>query len=330
MACSLLSVVGIYVAWAAIVLQPLESRILVRWPATLLAACVVFYQAIIWCLCGFRLTRIISLSLVATTLVGIGFVPTLNPPTNFWASERRLSAILVALMVCRLYRDACDCRYSTARRRSWLDRHSSAGSTVCSGAIPRRRTAFKSADAALFWMEWRRSGLVLPAAVTVIMTLILGPVLSFTGRERKGNAVGRDVAGHRMPILLAFPIGLGFGKPDFWSLDLTLSPFFATRPVTAGQLLAAKMKSAACSALLAWAILCWSLPFASICTATRSIGTTFGVNRGCFIRRSRIGCCPYLRSCRRDADYVEPACSQHLAGILRPPRFLLLADRASA
>jgi hypothetical protein len=57
------------------------------------------------------------------------------------------------------------------------------------------------------------------------------------------------------PLLLAFPVGLGFGKPDFWSLDVTMSPFFATRPVSAGQLLAAKLKAAACSALLTWAIL---------------------------------------------------------------------------
>jgi hypothetical protein len=58
-----------------------------------------------------------------------------------------------------------------------------------------------------------------------------------------------------MPILLAFPIGLGFGKPDFWSFDLALSPFVSARPVAGGQMLAAKMKSAACSTLLAWAIL---------------------------------------------------------------------------
>jgi hypothetical protein len=58
-----------------------------------------------------------------------------------------------------------------------------------------------------------------------------------------------------MPMLLAFPIGMGFGKPDFWSLDLMLSPFVAARPISGWQLMAAKMKAAACSTLLAWAAL---------------------------------------------------------------------------
>src|SRR5687768_1360490 len=43
MACSLISVVGIYLAWTTLVLKPLDTALLVRWPATLLAAFVVFY-----------------------------------------------------------------------------------------------------------------------------------------------------------------------------------------------------------------------------------------------------------------------------------------------
>jgi hypothetical protein len=63
-----------------------------------------------------------------------------------------------------------------------------------------------------------------------------------------------------MPVLLAFPIGLGFGKPDFWSLDIGLPPFAATRPVSSGQLIAAKLKAAACSALVTWAIVLFVAP----------------------------------------------------------------------
>jgi hypothetical protein len=122
------------------------------------------------------------------------------------------------------------------------------------GLIPRGQLRIKSPDAALFWMEWRRSGLVLPAAGLVMTFLILGPVLSFLGRGHR-YTTWAEMWLFMLPMLLAFPIGLGFGKPDFWSLDLTLSPFFGTRPVTNGQLLAAKMKAAACSTLLAWAIL---------------------------------------------------------------------------
>ena len=47
MACGILSVVGIYVAWAKLVFEPVEIVLSVRWPATLLASGIVFYQLLI-------------------------------------------------------------------------------------------------------------------------------------------------------------------------------------------------------------------------------------------------------------------------------------------
>jgi hypothetical protein len=85
MACGVFSVVGVFLAWAILVFQPLDIELMVRWPATLLAAGVVLYHAIVWCLCGFRLTRMVSLSIVATVLVGVGFLPMLLPEAIFWA-----------------------------------------------------------------------------------------------------------------------------------------------------------------------------------------------------------------------------------------------------
>jgi hypothetical protein len=252
-ACGLLSVVGIYLAWAAIVLHPLRLPLLVRWPATLLAAGVVFYQAIVWCLCGFRLTRIVSLSLVATALVGIGCVPALDLPRDHWATEGRLSAIIFGFMSAAYLATLVTVdvqRRGGARGITWF--RSLSDSLTC--ALPRRRTPLQSADAALFWIEWRRAGLVLPAAVAVATMLILGSVIAFTARDEK-DTLWAEMWLAILPILLAFPIGLGFGKPDFWSLELTLNSFSATRPVSARQFLVAKLKSAACSALVAWATL---------------------------------------------------------------------------
>ena len=69
MACGLVSVLAVYIAWTNIVLPPLEIELWVRWPAILIGTCAVFYQAIIWCLCGFRLTRIAALSLLGLRVV---------------------------------------------------------------------------------------------------------------------------------------------------------------------------------------------------------------------------------------------------------------------
>lgn len=249
----LLSVVSVYVTWAAIVVQPLNVDMLIRWPAMLLAAGVVFYQAIIWCLCGFRLTRIVTLSLAATTLVGIGFVPTLSPPSDLTTWEQRLSAILMALMVAAY--GATLITVDIQRRggaRGWTWIQSLVESIV--RLTPQRRKPLKSVSAALFWMEWRRSVLVLPVAVAFMTVLILGPVIWFTGCKEK-ETLWAEMWLTLMPMLLATPLGLGFGKPDLWSLDVTMSPFVATRPISAGQLVAAKLKAAAASALLAWIIL---------------------------------------------------------------------------
>jgi hypothetical protein len=260
MICSVLSVVTIYAAWVLLVLQPLDVEILFRWPVTLLAAFVVFYQAIVWCLCGFRLTRVVLLSLVATILVAVGFLPVLRPKADFWASEFHLSVALVALVAAAHV--ATIVTVSAQRRggvRGWAGLYEFVERLAA--AIPKREPALKSSEAALFWMEWRRTGFVLPTAVLLMTALILGPVLAFTGRGHIATTRA-EMWLMMMPMLLAFPIGLGFAKPDFWSLDLALSPFIATRPVTGGQLLAAKLKSAAYSTVVAWAIL---LTIAPIC-----------------------------------------------------------------
>jgi hypothetical protein len=251
MAFGLASVVTIYIAWATLILPPLGIDVWVRWPATLLAACVVFYQAIIWCLCGFRIARIVALSLVVTAVVGIGFLPMLLPQANFWTSEAVLSgavASAAAIAYATTIVTVGVQRRGGGRGWSWavplVDRFIA--------TIPFRRHALKSPEAALFWIEWRRFGFVLPAGVLVTMTLILTLTIRFTDGDAKATMWAETWLA-LMPILLAVPIGMGFGKPDFWSLDLSLPAFVAARPVSGGQLLGAKMKAAALSTLLAWA-----------------------------------------------------------------------------
>ena len=63
-----------------------------------------------------------------------------------------------------------------------------------------------------------------------------------------------------LPIVLAVPVGKGIAKPSFWSVELGLPAFLSTRPVTNGQIVAAKMRAAAFSTLLAWAVLLVAAP----------------------------------------------------------------------
>jgi len=251
MACAVLSVVGIYMAWAKLVYQPAGIELLVSWPATLLAVGIVLYQAIIWCMSNFRLTRIVVMSVMVTVLVGVGFLPYMpsqNPP-----SQASLSIILCLVAVAA---------YGATVFSIGLERRGSGFASAWSralvervvDAVPRRKSELASPERALFWFEWRRSGLILPLAVLLTTLLVMGPLLSLTGRGE--DATLRAVIWLSiMPLLMAGPVGKGLAKPDFWSLELALSPFFAARPITCSQIIAAKLKLAAWSTLLAWSAL---------------------------------------------------------------------------
>jgi hypothetical protein len=55
-----------------------------------------------------------------------------------------------------------------------------------------------------------------------------------------------------IPVVLAFAIGKGFIKPEFWSANLALPNFIAVKPLTAGEFVMAKMKVAAWSVAVTW------------------------------------------------------------------------------
>jgi hypothetical protein len=120
--------------------------------------------------------------------------------------------------------------------------------------LPQRRHHFASPDQALFRCEWRRSGWVLPGGVLLTVLLIMCTVTGFAGGDPEMTArAAAWIVG--LPFVLAAVVGKGFAKPDFWSLEPSLAPFWATRPVTSGQFLAAKLKTAALSTVVAWALL---------------------------------------------------------------------------
>jgi hypothetical protein len=185
-------------------------------------------------------------------LVGVSALPVL-PIASRWASESLLSMILGAAAVST---------YAVALVVVGKQRRGGGGGWTWPSTLverlavllPHRALALKSADAALFWMEWRRAGLLLPAAVLLATCLVLSTVILFTDRGAKATMWAETWLAV-LPLIVAVPISMGFGKTDFWSLDVTLPAFMATRPVSGGQLFSAKMKVAAVSTLLAWAAL---------------------------------------------------------------------------
>ena len=273
MLCTLVSIAGIYVAWVKFVYEPLGIQLQIRWPLTLIAAGVVLFQTIIWCLSGFRLARVIVLSVLISMLVGIGLLPSLWADTGGGDIEGRLTAALAGVTAVAY---AATILTVGAQRRGGARGWELTGivADVFARVVPEFRHEVKSADAALFWLEFRRSGLVLPAAVLLTLTLILGPILWITGRG-PDETIRAAMFLLILPLILTLAVGKGMSKPDFWSLELSLSPFLTGRPVAGTQILTAKMKTAAASAVLAWTLLLTIAPLWMF--ATCDVGHLRGV-----------------------------------------------------
>jgi hypothetical protein len=115
--------------------------------------------------------------------------------------------------------------------------------------MPRRRRDFASPGAAQFWYEWRRTGWLLPVCTAFVIVAIIAPISWFNRHDaRYANFIfGRLFA---IPLVLAFVIGKGFIKCEFWSTNLALPQFLAVRPLNNGEFVIAKMKVAAASAAI--------------------------------------------------------------------------------
>jgi hypothetical protein len=248
------SVELLYLAWLKLVFvrQEIPSP---GWPAALLGAYLVFYQTILWSLARFRMARIIVLSLVGTSSIGVACLPGFSAYLYFaspWLGQTRLTALLAGLSVAAflvalasLHRQRTGGAHGHRRLRGLLDR--------ARDLSPQRRSPFHSGAAAQFWFEWQRSGWLLPACVGAALLFVIGP-LSWHLRANPEHTLwilGWTLA---MPVLCALPIGKGLSKPDLWSPDLGVPSFDAVRPLASGEMAVIKLKVAALSATLAWSL----------------------------------------------------------------------------
>ena len=118
-------------------------------------------------------------------------------------------------------------------------------------ALPRSARDFSSPAAAQFWFEWRRAGWIMPVCTTFAVLAMFLPVTWFNRDDSRytESILVRLLA---MPIVLAFVIGKGFIKPEFWTTKLSVTPFMAAKPMRDGELIISKLKVAAVSVVLGW------------------------------------------------------------------------------
>jgi len=116
-----------------------------------------------------------------------------------------------------------------------------------------RTRDFASPAFAQFWFEWRRTGWLLPACVALLLTTF-GSV-SWIFRADPRFTVDTLVKIAVMPAILAFALGKGFIKPEFWSTNLSLPTFVAVKPLPAGEFVVSKLRVAALSVIIAWVLI---------------------------------------------------------------------------
>lgn len=232
--------VFVYLLCAWLLLGHLGPDRPLLWPCLYLIFGLTQFQMIIWSLPGSRYMKLLCLS-IAASIITFGwmfFVPSIVAGAlsemgytgNVEDFMRRLLVGLAltgpAAYLISLFRVHQQRRGLTGRSSlftGWWD------TTI--GRLMRRRAPFRSANHAILWQEWRRSGFILPIVVVFVIALTCVPAWlsgELSGRATMGILTWLFIA----PFLFALIIGRGFGKPDFWSTNLKIPQYSAIRPVT--------------------------------------------------------------------------------------------------
>jgi len=221
----------------------------------LIAVYIVLHQTVLW-----TIPRLGSFRMLVLGIIGMVFIVAMGLPTfpqdplpwwlrvhflTLWMTFVGVSAFLFS------WTYVAHERSGGGSRRSWVK----VVAERVFEALPRRTKAFATPASAQFWFEWRRSGFMLPMLVGAMLILVIAP-LSWIMRDDGGNTMRILLAVMAMPIVLAFPVGKAFSKPDWRSNDMGLSSFIAVRPLATADLVVTKMKVAAASAAISWLLVC--------------------------------------------------------------------------
>jgi hypothetical protein len=261
------SVLLVYVALCRFVFAPLGIMFPLLWPALYLVASLAVFQTIVWTIPERRYLKLLCLGSAAA---GIGlawmfFLPHILEGTlselGYEGSVRVFRNTLFGIL-CLVGPGAYLFNVWSVQRQRHGGRPFDFGTgSILQSIIPRRRVCrrpFGSLHRALLWYDWRRTGLILPVTVAVVLVLTCVPaVLSgpLSSEATTRLVVWLVIA----PVALAGVIGRGFCKFDFWSADLRMTPYAAVRPVSPGQWVATRLMVALLSVVLTWMVVALAL-----------------------------------------------------------------------
>lgn len=234
-------------------LWPAGVDVPVFWPALLAASLLAWTQALTWMSYPLRGLRVIITVLWLAAIDAVIMVA-----LNLKASEPVMLAIL-APHVPLAYLVA---RSAVARARrgdvpGWPGTFARVGRT----ALPRPRDPFPSPARAQLWFEWRQYGRSLPWLIAILLPFELALLFAFSHTPELIFELLVLVL-FTPPFMAAFVAATAAKSGATMNDGYGVTPFIATRPLTNGSLIAAKMKAMIWSALAAWTLVLVATPIA--------------------------------------------------------------------
>jgi hypothetical protein len=228
---------------------PSDVAVPVIWPALVAASLLAWTQALMWMPYPLRGMRVGITVLWLATIDAVVMVA-----LHLKASE----AVMLAIVAPHVPLAYLVARYAVARARRGdvPDWQSSLPAIV----RPLRREPFSSAARAQLWFEWRQYGRSLPWMVAMVLPFELALLFPFSDTPELIFELLVVVAS-TPPFMAAFVAATAAKKRAAGDAH-GVSPFVATRPLTNGSLIAAKMNAMIGSTLAAWTLVLIATPIA--------------------------------------------------------------------
>jgi len=254
----------LWLATRALALWPSGFEIPTIWPALLAVSLLAWTQALTWMPYPLPGLRIIVVVLWLSTIDGIVLLA-----LNFHARESLMVGIIapqipLAYVVARV-------AVARARRGEVPDWRGAFTSLAQIGRTdPRARRHFRSPAAAQTWFEWRRHGWSLPTWVAIVLPFEL--VLLWAVGASRSLLLTILVGIFLTPPFVATFAAAAVSKSNSDRSDSNgVAPFVATRPLTSAELVAAKLKMAIGSTVVAWLLVLITVPIALALSGTSAL-----------------------------------------------------------
>ena len=234
----------VYWLWTQLIFPAWEVVVPHSWlriQLVMLAAMLFALQAIVWSLHRFPWVRI---GLIMVAMGGIAMLGLTAPREDF----RKMSetAVLGALgLITAAGFAAAVAGVSRDRRGEW-DGWTQRVIDRALALLPRRRKPFASSGDAQLWLEWRGKGFFISAilALPMMIAMMLYPLPTMA----QFDPVTSASIYANLPVLtliVAWCVGLTLAKTDYWTRETELSAFVTARPSADGDIVIAKLKTAA-------------------------------------------------------------------------------------